>query len=138
MVQNLPVKSKKMVKKERFFLYLVFKKNGQTFLKKRTAKDIWQNLWEFPCIEPETLPTDLDTANEIIFDYFPSKKPLKTTQISKVFQQTLTHRWVSAVFVEAEIEDINDWAADCSPTAWEGDLEGMTVPRIIEWYWKAP
>jgi A/G-specific adenine glycosylase len=137
-MQNLPVKSKKMVKKERFFLYLVLKKDGQTFLKKRTAKDIWQNLWEFPCIEPDTLPTDLDTANEIIFDHFPNRKPLKTTQISKVFQQTLTHRWVSAVFVTADLGEIDEWVEGCSPAAWDGDLEGFAVPRIIEWYWKTP
>jgi A/G-specific adenine glycosylase len=51
-VALLPVKAKKLKVKQRFFNYLVFSdENNNTLLQKRTQKDIWHNLYEFPLIE---------------------------------------------------------------------------------------
>ncbi|HVX27671.1 MAG TPA: hypothetical protein VHB70_15070, partial [Parafilimonas sp.] len=48
----LPVKLKKPQKKERWFTYFVFMHNKKKFVQQRTAKDIWQNLYEFFVITP--------------------------------------------------------------------------------------
>lgn len=51
-VDQLPVKSKKVKVRNRYFNYLVFSdENENTILQKRTAKGIWHNLYEFPLIE---------------------------------------------------------------------------------------
>ena len=51
-VGELPVKGKATQVKHRYFHYLVFEDmNGNTLLRKRTGKGIWQNLWEFPLLE---------------------------------------------------------------------------------------
>lgn len=51
-VENFPIKIKKGKIKRRFFNYLVFlSEDLRTILKKRTGKDIWKNLFEFPLIE---------------------------------------------------------------------------------------
>lgn len=51
-VNQLPVKSKKLKVRNRYFNYLVLSdENGNTILNKRTAKGIWHNLYEFPLIE---------------------------------------------------------------------------------------
>ncbi|MCB0432718.1 MAG: A/G-specific adenine glycosylase [Mangrovimonas sp.] len=51
-VQELPVKLKPVKIKKRFFNYLVYvSEDGKTQLEKRTEKDIWQNLYQFPLIE---------------------------------------------------------------------------------------
>jgi len=61
-VNQLPVKSKKMKAKNRFFNYVVFSDaNENAVIQKRSDKGIWHNLYEFPLIESE---------NEIGFDVF--------------------------------------------------------------------
>ncbi len=55
-VAGLPVKLKKNKVKIRYFNYLVFiDQLGNTKLKKRIGKGIWQHLYEFPLIETDTL-----------------------------------------------------------------------------------
>jgi A/G-specific adenine glycosylase len=55
-VDQLPVKSKKLKVRNRYFNYLVVSDdNEDTIIQKRTAKGIWQNLYEFPLIETETV-----------------------------------------------------------------------------------
>ncbi|MEO8253760.1 MAG: A/G-specific adenine glycosylase [Flavobacterium sp.] len=51
-VDQLPVKSKKLKVRNRYFNYLVLSdEKDNTILNKRTAKGIWHNLYEFPLIE---------------------------------------------------------------------------------------
>ena len=51
-VSVLPVKLKKTKVKHKYFHYLYIKdKQGQTIIKQRTGKGIWQGLYEFPVIE---------------------------------------------------------------------------------------
>ena len=51
-IDQLPVKSKKLKVRNRYFNYLVLSdENENTILNKRTAKGIWHNLYEFPLIE---------------------------------------------------------------------------------------
>jgi len=51
-VSELPVKLKKTKVKHKYFHYLYIKdKQGQTIIKQRTGKGIWQGLYEFPVIE---------------------------------------------------------------------------------------
>jgi A/G-specific adenine glycosylase len=53
-VAQLPVKSKKLKVRNRFFNYLVVEDEvDNTFIQKRTAKGIWHNLYEFPLLETE-------------------------------------------------------------------------------------
>lgn len=53
-VDQLPVKSKKVKVRNRFFNYLVLNdENNNTIIQKRTDKGIWHNLYEFPLIETE-------------------------------------------------------------------------------------
>lgn len=53
-VDKFPFKKKKNPVKKRYFNYLVIlDANNKTLFKKRTKKDIWQNLYEFPLIESE-------------------------------------------------------------------------------------
>ncbi len=51
----LPVNTKTIKLKERFFNYLVVEYENQFYVHKRTGKDIWQNLYEFMLIETKKL-----------------------------------------------------------------------------------
>lgn len=53
-IDLLPVKSKKVKVKKRYFNYVTFLDEHQnTIIQKRTDKGIWHNLYEFPLIETE-------------------------------------------------------------------------------------
>jgi A/G-specific adenine glycosylase len=47
----VPVKSKRTLVRERWFQYLVLEHEGRIAIRQRTAKDIWQNLYEFFLLE---------------------------------------------------------------------------------------
>lgn len=136
-VDLLPVKSKKTAKKERFFLYFVFKQADQTFLRKRIQKDIWQNLYEFPCVEPTELPTDIPSAMQLLPLTASERANVQPVQLSSVFKQTLTHRLVAAVFLELEYSGttpaiLDDCIASPAPPL----PPAVALPRIVEWFWK--
>ena len=58
-VAQLPVKSKKLKVRHRFFNYLVFyDKDNKTLIHKRTQKGIWHNLYQFPLLETEIIETE--------------------------------------------------------------------------------
>lgn len=64
-VGQLPVKSKKLKVRNRFFNYLVIEDEvANSVIQKRTAKGIWHNLYEFPLIE---------TDEEVGFEFISEK-----------------------------------------------------------------
>lgn len=70
-VDQLPIKSKKIKIRNRYFNYLVVAdENDNTIIQKRTDKGIWHNLYEFPLIETEK-EEDFDYVSEAVQgDYF--------------------------------------------------------------------
>ncbi|MNQ06222.1 putative A/G-specific adenine glycosylase YfhQ [compost metagenome] len=69
-VDQLPVKSKKLKVRNRFFNYLVVSDdNNNTQIQKRTDKGIWHNLYEFPLIETDETK-DFDYISQRIQDDF--------------------------------------------------------------------
>lgn len=60
-VAELPVKSKKTITRQRWFYYLAVEYDSKVLIRKRTAKDIWQDLHEFVLVETErrTAPGDI-------------------------------------------------------------------------------
>lgn len=105
-VGELPVKNKKTAKKDLFFQYIIVHAGDYTFIRKRTARDIWRDLYEFPLIE--TAHPFLDADKTVSFflentlkeylnvDFFFLKK-------SKIYKQVLTHRNIFAIFWEINL-----------------------------------
>jgi A/G-specific adenine glycosylase len=61
LVEKLPVKAKKLEKKNRYFNYLyLVQPQGHFYVQERTAKDIWQQLYELPLLES---PQELEKPN---------------------------------------------------------------------------
>jgi A/G-specific adenine glycosylase len=70
-VDQLPVKSKKLKVRNRYFNYLVVSDEKEhTIIQKRTAKGIWHNLYEFPLIETEKTEDFEFIAGRIKNDFF--------------------------------------------------------------------
>ena len=89
-VDQLPVKSKKLKVRNRYFNYLVVSDdNDNTIIQKRTAKGIWHNLYEFPLIETDA-PEDFDFISTNIQDQF--FKNNSVTSIEDCNEKSIIHK----------------------------------------------
>jgi A/G-specific adenine glycosylase len=94
---SLPVKIKKLKKKERYFNYLIFRQGAKFFMRKRQDKDIWNGLFEFHLIEEQKQIQSIDQ----ILESDPLLKKLKKAVLEKesgVYKHILTHQTIFARF----------------------------------------
>lgn len=101
-VSNLPVKEKKIIKKSRWFYYFVLELNGKYFVRKRVAKDIWQNLHEFILIE-KPAKTALCLINESEEFRFLVDRAYTSVNTSGYYKQQLTHQTIHGCFIHLKI-----------------------------------
>ena len=109
LVAILPVKFQKIKVSNRYFNYLFIKYNDVTFLQKRIAKDVWQNLYEFPLIESDQLVeiTDL-IESEKFKNLFQGISQVEIIKKSNPMKHILTHRVIFAQFVTVTISELNN------------------------------
>ena len=88
-VSQRPVKLKKTKTKHRFFVYKIFALGNDTFIQKRTGKDIWQGLYEFPLEEFAEKKDQLDYIerykNELVYQSLEINHVLSHQRITAVF-----------------------------------------------------
>ena len=112
---ELPIKSKKLIKRDRFFNYLIIHQGENVFIKKRMEKDIWQNLYDFPLLETNRLIEDLPNMSDVQ-DFGKNTDGtsrnnreggynLQFSKKSQPYKQVLTHQNIYAVFWEFEADD---------------------------------
>ena len=106
---NLPVKKHKTKTSNRYFNYLFIQYNKSTFIQKRTAKDVWQNLYEFPLTEADKL-LDLEelTANKEFQNLFSNIDRVELTKTTNPIKHVLSHRVIIAQFVSVNISESNN------------------------------
>lgn len=102
-MESLPVKSKKLIVKTRYFNYLFLTYEGKTWLRKRVMKDIWQNLYE-----PLLIESDKDMAIDALRKEA-LLKPFNTEGLryKDVSSQRLTHQIIKAKFYTLELQHLN-------------------------------
>ncbi len=89
-VDQLPVKSKKVKVRNRFFNYLVVEdENEHTIIQKRTAKGIWHNLYEFPLIETDKEEDFAVVSEQIQNNYF---KDNRIVSINECNEKSIIHK----------------------------------------------
>jgi A/G-specific adenine glycosylase len=128
----LPVKSKKLTKKKRWFNYLVVKANDQFLIRQRQSKDIWQNLHEFYLLETAAPLEWMSNEVQVAVRGF-TQSPIQLSIQSRIYTQQLTHQTINATFFEVEtvvlfaaLEDYK-WVS-----AFE--MDKLAFPRIINSY----
>lgn len=136
-VRSLPVKSKSIVKRERYFHYLVIEHEGEVLLQKRVGKDIWENLYEFPLIEwPGPGATQEDLKAGELWQKLLGQIPYKLSAVSPPFRQVLTHQHIHAVFWEIQAEKEIPYKADVLLQAERRSLNKFAFPKVIDSYLK--
>lgn len=96
MVQQLPVKNKKIKKRARYFTYYVIESNRQLMLKQRQENDIWKGLFEFHLVEDAHHIAPQLCSDETIRILLQNKAVIETESI--VYKHMLTHQVIFTVF----------------------------------------
>ncbi len=103
---KLPVKSKRIRKKTRYFIFILLESAVHILLEKRTNSDIWKNLYQLPVIETEEQAGDADILEKPEISHVLRKSGSRLVKISPVFIHELTHRTICARFVHVQCVDI--------------------------------
>jgi A/G-specific adenine glycosylase len=132
----LPVKSHKVKVTPRFLSYLYIHNEEMLLLRKRTAKDIWRNLYELVLIE------SADEMSEDAFLATPEFAAWQTRVGDNVYKgcvrgvkHVLSHRILHTSFYELEVHGklVCPDGYVCIPFA---DLDHYALPRLIDKYLK--
>jgi A/G-specific adenine glycosylase len=98
-VADLPVKDKGKVRRSRWLYYLMVQHNGRTYVRKRTAKDIWENLYEFILLETPEACTVEKIMEEALSKKILRKSDMTIINISRSYLQQLTHQTIQGCFI---------------------------------------
>jgi A/G-specific adenine glycosylase len=134
-VNELPVKEKKIIIKKRWFCYLVMEYKNKTVIRQRTAKDIWQQLYEFRLIETITIPKAENVLKEAQKSGILNAKGYEVIGVSPLFKQQLSHQLISGHFIHIRLKH-KPKLKDGSFLAAKNKLDQYAFPKFINQYLK--
>jgi A/G-specific adenine glycosylase len=102
-INELPVSTKTIRQRDRFFNYFIVEWNEKFYIRKRMGKDIWQNLYEFILIEKGE-SDDTSVLQSKDFLSFFGKNEFSIISESEIFRQKLTHQRISGKFFHLKIK----------------------------------
>ena len=136
LIDILPVKSKKIIKRDRYFNYLVFKREDFIILNKRNKKDIWLNLYDFPLIETTKLLGEKELKAHSEFLKIINKVEYTIKKASKPFKQLLTHQKIIAVFWEIQLKSALPMNESPFFEVKQKNIDNFAFPKIVDLYFK--
>lgn len=105
LVSQLPVKQKALIRKERWFYYFIIEHKGKWYIKQRTGKDIWENLFEFVLYEAPAAVEDITLKTPFLKKLVNGQKAAQIESISRMYRQQLTHQTIHGRFVKVKIPE---------------------------------
>ena len=131
-VNDLPVKEKKIIKRTRWLYYLLIQSDHTIAVKKRGAKDIWENLYEFVLIEEPARTTVKKILLHKAFKTLMGKEKYIVKDISEVYKQQLTHQTIYGQFIKINVSN------NYSPKGYEMlpivKIKKLAFPKFITSY----
>lgn len=117
MADTLPIKNNSIKKRERYFHFIINIYNNCTIIEKRTGKDIWKNLYQFPLIETEK--NDVLKEHSLIFET----------------KEVLTHQIIFGKFYLSEGKELDTEGKNQLITD-VGKLKEYPMPKIMTTFLK--
>lgn len=109
LISQIPTKINNIKIRKRYFHYFLLTYNGQIYLNKRTAKDIWQNLYDFPHIESDYFLTKKSIKKEFSSQFKILDALFQIIKQSDEYKHILTHQRIFARFYTIKIADENSF-----------------------------
>lgn len=134
LVSDLPVKKQKAKQKIRYFNYLYIIYNNNTFIEKRTGKDIWNSLHQFPLIETKKEYSLMELQkNKYWLRIFENLNPYIEKEVFTK-KHILSHQVLISCFYKIRIIQTPDFLISNYQTIPLNKLNNLSVPRLIEEY----
>lgn len=128
-VSVLPVKSKKIKKKKRYFTYLLIQGGGGFWVSKRGDEGIWANMYEFPLVETKREVFRLEDLSLSAMEALPFDFELINNSVYK--KHVLTHQDIFYTFWKVKLlGKISEKYKFCS----KKELENLPFPKLLENY----
>lgn len=131
MVNRLPVKEKVLTRRSRHFNYFVFECDNKTWVRQRTGKDIWQDLFEFYLVE--TGKSQRWTPGSVT-DWLKEQLNIQhvtNIEISSPVIQQLTHQQVSGCFIRVVLQKIPSSLSSSGQWQPPKGLSRLAFPRLL-------
>ncbi len=130
----LPLKTDKKPQRNRYFNYIFLHNDGNTWLSKRTGKDIWHSLYEFPMIETDGPVTVGELSTHPSWDALFGSSQLKINGSPKKYKHKLSHQTLHCTFYDVAAEEPRIEYEKPLVKTGIGNLGRYPVPRLIENY----
>lgn len=111
-VESLPVKEKKLIKKERWFSYYLIETPASVYVRQRNSRDIWNSLHEFILMETRHAPDD--HTHEVFLQQLLQNASYQIREISQPVRQILSHQVIHGRFIHVALQ-----------------TEGLNIPGYI-------
>lgn len=131
-VKQLPVKAKAITKSVRWFHYLVVEHGGNWYVRKRPAKDIWENLYEFVLLETEGPLTPQELYQTADFKKITKGLGHQVNRVSPLYTQQLTHLTIKGQFIRLTAKKPLQLAG--YEAIAQKNLADLPFPKIITHY----
>ncbi|MCH2198340.1 MAG: A/G-specific adenine glycosylase [Flavobacteriales bacterium] len=125
---RIPFKEKKTKTKEVHTYYVVLKHGDELLVRKRPAKGIWANMYDFPSIEHSKAIVEEEAITQL---QSALGKSFIVTHISESFKHILSHRKIQARFIIASTDQKIAPKKDESWVA-KGAFDNLPIPRLID------
>jgi A/G-specific adenine glycosylase len=138
LVDSIPAKKPKTSVRQRHFLYLVVNqsntKEEQFLFNKRTAKDIWTNLFDFPLIEHTAAFAYDDILVALANVPFLKAMPYTIINVSVNYKHQLSHQTINAQFCRIQLLNPNLSVTKPYYVVNQSKIKELAIPRLVERY----
>lgn len=131
-IEQFPVKSKQPKQKNRYFNYLYISHEGNFYLEKRQAKDIWHNLYQLPLIETSEQADETEIISQPEFQNLFNGLKVTIESVTPEIIHLLTHQRLHIRFFQISLSQqiINSpWLMTN-----ESDVFRFPIPKPIDNY----
>ncbi len=130
----LPVKEKSIVKKTRWFYYVVAGYGDGVYVKKRGAGDIWENLYEFILIETDAAVDIENIIKQSALKKITGSNKMAPPFVSPAYRQLLTHQVIHGQFIQINLS--RPLASKDYICTRQEALKGLPFPKLISSFLK--
>ncbi len=131
----LPQKSKNIDIRNRYFNYIVVNSGNKILLKKRTEKDIWENLYEPLLIEDNRILKLKEIQQHRIFQKYFDSGEMEVMDMSEPVIQKLTHQKIITQFISIRLHSRIKQLAGYKPVGISA-LADYAFPKIVRTFFK--
>ena len=131
-ISEIPLKTISKESKERFFNYLFITDERSFLIIKRTKKDIWQGLYEFPLVETsKAIKSDSIMESKKFKSFFINEK-IRLNKTRSEFRHILSHQVIVASFYKIQVKSLKNVRYKNAEIVNLKNINQYPVSRLIE------